>query len=113
MSEKTSTTRRVAAEAEALKTPRVRWVTGTHIKLEIDEKKYRRIVDSIVHDEIERQLIIDAIKEKGPLTVEELSQLTSLQPERVMEHIIALRKKGSIGEAGEKEDKYLFQLVKN
>jgi len=104
--------RRANAAIDAFKSQRLRWVTGrSQIKIEIDEERYRRAVDSIMQDEIERHMIIGAIKEKGPLTVEELSQLTGLQPSRIMRHIIALRRNGTINEAGEKNRQYLYQLV--
>lgn len=112
MSEKDILIRRTNAATEAFKTQRVRWVTGiAKIKVEIDEKKYKQIVDSIIQDEIERQMIIGAIKEKGSLTVEEISQMTSLDASRIMQHIIVLRKRGTIGEAGEKNRQYLYQLT--
>jgi len=66
------------ANAEALKSPRVRWLPGTHIKIEIDEKNTSEFVDSIVHDETERQMMLEAIKANGHLTVEEISRFTSL-----------------------------------
>jgi len=104
--------RRTNAAIEALKSPRVRWVTGrSQIKVEIDEGRYKQVVDSIMRDEIERHMMIGAIKEKGPLTVEELSRLTTLQPSRVVEHILALRKRGVLGEAGEKNSQYLYRLL--
>ena len=112
MSDKETLLRKTNAAIEAYKSQRLRWVTGrSQIKVEIDEERYRKTVDSIMHDEIERHMIIGAIKEKGPLTVEELSQLTSLQPSRIIQHIIALRRNGVINEAGEKNRQYLYQLV--
>ena len=112
MSEKETLVRKTNAAIEAFKSQRLRWVTGrSQIKVEIDEGRYRKIVDSIMRDEIERHMITGAIKEKGPLTVEELSHLTSLQPVRVIQHIIALRRNGLISEAGEKNRQYLYQLV--
>lgn len=104
--------RKAKAATEAFKSQRLRWVTGrSQIKVEIDEKKYRQVVDSIMHDEIERHMIIGAIKERGPLTVEELWQLTDLHPTIIMQHIIALRRNGVVGEAGEKDRQYLYQLI--
>lgn len=112
MSERESLIRRTNAATEAFKSPRVRWVTGrSHIKVEIDEKKYRQVVDSIIQDEIERHMIIGAIKERGPLTVEEISRLTDLQMSRILQHIIALRMKGVVGESGEKNRQYLYKLL--
>lgn len=112
MSERENLIRKTNAAIEAFKSQRLRWVTGrSQIKVEIDEERYRQVVDSIMQDEIERYMIIGAIKEKGPLTVEELLQLTGLQPSRIMQHIIALRRNGIINEAGEKNRQYLYQLV--
>ncbi|MDQ1280129.1 MAG: Hydrogenase iron-sulfur subunit [Thermoproteota archaeon] len=111
MSEKENQTRRTNASAEALKTPRVRWIAGRSLtQVEIESKKYKKAVDLIVEEETERCMIIGAIKEKGPLTVEEISQLTNLEKEKIMQHIIALRKKGSISEAGERNNHYIYQL---
>jgi len=112
MSERENLIRKTNAAIEAFKSQRLRWVTGrSQIKVEIDEERYRQVVDSIMQDEIERHMIIGAIKEKGPLTVEELSQSTGLQPNRVMQHIIALRRNGIINEAGQKNRQYLYHLV--
>lgn len=112
MSERENLIRKTNAAIEAFKSQRLRWVTGrSQVKVEIDEERYRQVVDSIMRDEIERHMIIGAIKEKGPLTVEELSQSTGLQPSRIMQHIIAIRRNGIINEAGEKNRQYLYQLV--
>lgn len=112
MSERESLIRRTNAAVEAHKSPRVRWVIGrSQTKLEIDEQRYRQVVDAIIQDEVERHMITGAIKERGPITVEELAQLTGLEPSRIVQHIIALRKKGVIGEAGEKNEQYLYQLL--
>ena len=112
MSERENLIRKTSAAIEAFKSQRLRWVTGrSQVKVEIDEEKYRKVVDSIMRDEIERHMIIGAIKEKGPLTVEEISQLINLQPSRIMQHIIALRRNGVINEAGEKNRQYLYKLA--
>jgi len=112
MSERESLIRKTNATIDAFKSQRLRWVMGrSQIKVNIEEEKYRQVVDSIMQDEIERHMITGAIKEKGPLTVEELSQLTGLQPSRIMQHILALRRNGVINEAGEKNRQYLYKLV--
>lgn len=112
MSEKEKLKRRTDASVEAFKSFRLRWVTGrSKIKVEIDEEKYQKVVDSIMKDEIERQLIIGALKEKGPLIVEEIAQLTDLQPSLIVRHLIALRRGGGITEVGEKNRQYLYKLV--
>jgi F420-non-reducing hydrogenase iron-sulfur subunit len=104
--------RKVEAAIDAYKAQRLRWVVGrSQVKVEIEEDKYRRTVDSIMQDEIERHMIIDALKEKGPLTATELSQLTSIQASKVVQHLMALRRDGVVGEAGEKDRQYLYRLV--
>jgi F420-non-reducing hydrogenase iron-sulfur subunit len=100
------------ATVDAFRSVRLRWVMGrSQIKVDIDEAKYGQAVDLIMHDEIERQAITRALREKGPLTVQELAELSGLQPSRIVRHIIALRKNGVINEAGEKDRQHLYQLV--
>jgi len=112
MSEKKSLVRKTNAAIDALKSQRLRWVMGrSQIKVEIDEERYRRVVDSIMQEEIERHMITGALKEKGPLTVEELSQLTGLKSSNIVQHLIALRRNGVINEVGEKNRQYLYQVI--
>jgi len=112
MSEKESLKRKTNAAIDAFKSQRLRWVMGrSQIKVEIDEERYRQMVDSIMQQEIERHMITGALKEKGPLTVEEISQLTALKPSKIIQHMIALRKNGVLTEVGEKNRQYLYQLI--
>jgi predicted HTH transcriptional regulator len=104
--------RKSDATIDAFKSQRLRWVMGrSQIKVEVDEEKYRKTVDSIMQDEVERHMITAALKEKGPSTVEELAQLTDLHPNKIVQHIIALRKDGIVSEIGEKNRQYLYKLV--
>ena len=112
MSDKEKLRRKTDATIDALKSPRLRWVMGrSQIKMEIDEGKYRKAVDSIMQEENERHMITGALKEKGALTVEELAELTDLQPSRIVQHVIALRRIGALTEAGEKDNQYLYKLA--
>lgn len=102
--------RKTDATIDAFKAQRLRWVVGrSQLKVEIEEEKYRRVADSIMTDEIERHMIIGALREKGPLTIGEIAQTTSLPPSRIVQHIIALRKRGTINEAGIKNGQYLYK----
>jgi len=83
----------------------------SQIKVEIEEVKYRQAVDSIMHDEIERHMITGALEEKGSLTVQELAELTGLKTNKIVQHLIALKKNGLIAEVGERNRQYLYQLV--
>jgi len=104
--------KRTDAAIEALKTQRLRWVMGiSQVGVKIDEHRYHAVVDNIMKDEIERQMIISTIKERGPLTIKELSEVTDILPSRILRHIIALRKAGTISEAGEKEYGYLYTVI--
>lgn len=107
-----SDSKRTEAAIDAFKSQRLRWVVGrSQIRVEIDEGKYRQAVDSIMQVEIERNLITRALRDKGPLTSEELTQLTGLAPKKTVQHLIALRRDGKIGEAGERNNQYLYQLI--
>jgi DNA-binding transcriptional ArsR family regulator len=104
--------RKTDATIDAFKSQRLRWVVGrSQVKVEIEEAKYQQTVDSIMKDEVERHMIIGALKEKGPLTIEEIAQLTGLQQSKIVQHIIALRKNGLISEVGEKNRQYLYQAI--
>jgi len=111
LSEPRKLLKRTDAAIEALKTQRLRWVMGiSQVGVKIDEKRYHEVVDDIMKDEIERQMIIGAIKERGPLTIKELSEATDIPSNRVLRHIIALRKAGTVSEVGEKEHGYLYAV---
>ncbi|NIR86230.1 ArsR family transcriptional regulator [Candidatus Bathyarchaeota archaeon] len=104
--------KRTDATIEAFKTERLRWTLGiSQMDVKVDEKKYRAATGHIMKDEVERQMIIGEIKEKGPLTISELSEATKISPKEILRHIIALRKTGVISEAGEKEDEYLYETT--
>lgn len=104
--------RKTDAAIDAFKAQRLRWVVGrSQIKVEIEEDKYRRTIDSIMKVEIERHMITRALGEKGPLTAGEVAQATSLEPSKVVQHLIALRREGTISEAGEKNGEYQYQLL--
>jgi hypothetical protein len=100
------------AAIEAFKTERLRWVLGiSQVGPKVDEQKYRTVSKNIMKDEVERQMIINEIKKKGPQTIKELSEATKINPKEVLGHIIALRKIGALSEAGEKEDGYLYKVA--
>lgn len=100
------------AAIEAFKTERLRWVLGiSQVGPKVDEQKYRAVSKNIMKDELERQMIIGEIKGKGSLTIKEISEATKISPKEVLRHIIALRKAGSISEAGEKDEGYLYKVA--
>jgi F420-non-reducing hydrogenase iron-sulfur subunit len=97
------------ATIDAFKSQRLRWVVGrSQIKVEIEEQKYRQTVNAIMNTEVERHMILRALKEQGPLSAEDLARITGLNPNTTVKHLIALRKDGKINEAGEKDNQYLY-----
>ena len=111
MSEKKELAKKTDAAIEAFKTERLRWMLGiAQVGPKVDEQKYRAVSSKIMKEEIERQMIIGEIKEKGPQTIKELAEATKVNPKEVLRHIIALRKSGVVSEAGEKEDGYLYKV---
>ena len=108
---KKSLMKKTDATIEAFKTERLRWVLGiSQTGPKIEEKKYREIAETTMKDEMDRQMIIGEIKERGPLTIKELSEATKIPPKQILRHILALRKQGIVSEAGEKEDGYLYRV---
>ena len=110
LSEKKKIARKTDAAIEAFKTERLRWVLGiSQVGPKVDEQKYKAVSSKIMKDEIERQMIMGEMKEKGPRTIKELSEATKLNTKEVLRHIIALRKIGTVSEAGEKDGGYLYK----
>ena len=111
MSEKKKLAKKTDAAIEAFKTERLRWMLGiSQVGPRVDEQKYKAASSKIMKDEIERQMIIGEIKEKGPQTIKELAEATKISPKEVLRHIISLRKIGATSEAGEKEGGYLYKV---
>lgn len=112
LSERKELERKTDATIEAFKTERVRWVIGiSQVGLKTDEKKYRFISRKIMQDEMERQMIMGEIKQRGALTIKELSEATKISPKSILGHLIALRKKGAVSETGEKDGGYLYKVI--
>jgi DNA-binding transcriptional ArsR family regulator len=111
MAERELLAKKTDAAIEAFKTERLRWVMGlSQVGPKIDERKYREISGNIMKDEIERQLILNELKQRGPLTIKELAETTKILPKEILRHMIALRKAGAISETGVKGDGYLYKV---
>jgi len=75
----------------------------------------KRIVDEVKLKAIrdrnrERGLILKELRNRSPLTIEELSEATNLPKTTVLDHIIALRQFGRITTVGERGDWFLYAL---
>ncbi len=74
----------------------------------IDKEKLKPIYER----RKERELIIKELKDRGPLTIPELSEATGLETTKVFQHVIALTQFGRIVVASGKGDYLTYALSK-
>jgi transcription initiation factor IIE alpha subunit len=60
----------------------------------------------------ERSLVVKEIKNKGPLTVEELSNAIGMEKSKLLKHLIAMRQFGKVSVAGERDNQFVYDLPK-
>jgi DNA-binding transcriptional ArsR family regulator len=103
------------ASAAVFKNERTRWLIGKgeHLLKEnkITEEKFDELLDKILKDEIERELISQILREKGPCSIEEISKATKLEPKMILQHLVALKKLNLVNIVGESGDDYLYALL--
>jgi len=103
------------ASAAVFKKERTRWLIGKgeHLLREekITEEQFDELLDKILKDEIERELISQVLREKGPTSIEEISKTTTLKPKMILQHLIALKKLNLVNIVGESGDDYLYALI--
>ena len=58
----------------------------------------------------ERNLVVKEIKNKGPLTVEELSNAIGMEKSKLLKHLIAMRQFGKVSIAGERNNQFVYDL---
>ena len=58
----------------------------------------------------ERSLILRAIKNQGPLTLDELVKATSMEKEKLFKHLIAMRQFRKIAITGERDNQLVYSL---
>jgi len=113
MSELAKYPKKLDAAIEAFKSERLRWVMGISVvgAKASETEHYNQIAESIMIDEMRRQMLLVELKNKGPLTMKELSESTGLGRKQLLDHILALRKRGAVTEVGEKENEYLYKAT--
>ena len=60
----------------------------------------------------ERNMIVQAMKNQGSSTVEEISKVTGIEKSRVLRHLIALRAFGKVEIAGDRDNQIVYSLPK-
>jgi len=58
----------------------------------------------------ERNLIVQGIRNQGPLTVDELSKVTGMEKSKLLGHLIAMRQFGKIFIVGERDDQLVYGM---
>ena len=77
-------------------------------KPRIDPKKTKEMQERTK----ERNLIIQEIKSRGPLTMEELSKTVKIEKSRLLRHLITMRQFGKVQTVGERDDQFVYGLPK-
>ncbi len=86
-------------------------VEGTNVYGEkLDPEVYKKIMDTYLENEIERGFILVLIREQGAMTVKELSEKTKIPPDRVLQHVLRMKRDELLTLAGEKEGYVLYDV---
>jgi transcription initiation factor IIE alpha subunit len=75
-------------------------------KPKIDPEKTREMQERTR----ERNLIIKEMKNRGSMTVEELSAATGIEKSKLLKHLIAMRQFGKVSVVGERDDQLAYGL---
>lgn len=106
--------RKLEAAVEAFSDERVRWLIGKKRELVasgiIDEKTLDSIIRTLIGDEIEIHLILSEIRQKGPLTSEEVAGATNLAGEKVGNHLKVLRFLNEVSVVKGREGEFLYGI---
>jgi len=113
MSELAKYPRKLDAAIEAFRSERLRWVMGLSVvgAKASETEGYNQIAEDVLIDEMRREMLLVELRKKGPLTMKELSESTGLDRKQLLDHILALRKRGAVTEVGEKENEYVYKAI--
>lgn len=113
MSELAKYPKRLDAAIEAFKSERLRWIMGLSVvgAKASETERYIQIAEDIMIEEMRRQMLLVELRNKGPLTMKELSESTGLDRKQLLDHMLALRKRGVVTEVGEKENEYIYKAT--
>jgi len=105
--------RKLDAAIEAFKSERLRWVMGLSVvgAKASETERYNRIAQDVMIDEMRRQMLLVELRNKGPLTMKELSESTGLGRKALLDHMLVLRKRGAVTEVGERENEYIYKAT--
>jgi len=113
MSELAKYPRKLDAAIGAFKSERLRWIMGLSVvgAKTSETERYNEIAQDVLIDEMRREMLLLELRNKGPLTMKELSESTGLGRKELLDHMLALRKRGAVTEVGEKENEYVYKAT--
>ena len=76
-------------------------------KPKIDPKKAKEMRDRTK----ERNILVQEMKSKGSLTVNELSKATRIEKSKVLKHLMAMRQFGKVSIVGERNSELVYSLL--
>jgi len=113
MSELAKYPRKLDAAIEAFKSERLRWIMGLSVvgAKASETERYNQIAQDVLIGEMRREMLLVELRNSGPLTMKELSESTGLGRKELLDHMLALRKRGAVTEVGEKENEYVYKAM--
>ena len=113
MSELATYPRKLDVAIEAFKSERLRWIMGLSVvgAKASETERYNQVAQDIMIDEMRRQMLLVELRNRGPMTMRELSESTGLGRKQLLDHMLALRKRGAVTEVGEKENEYVYKAT--
>ncbi len=103
---------RLKAAEEAFLGKRARWLLGRSRYIaevgKLGPEELRKLIMSVLNEELERGRILSELRTEGPLAVPELSERTGLPKHKIMWHLICMMREGRVVISGKKGDYYAF-----
>ena len=113
MSELAKYPMKLDAAIEAFKSERLRWIMGLSVvgAKASETERYNQLAQDVLIGEMRREMLLVELRNSGPLTMKELSESTGLGRKELLDHMLALRKRGAVTEVGEKENEYVYKAM--
>ncbi|TFG99815.1 4Fe-4S dicluster domain-containing protein [Candidatus Thorarchaeota archaeon] len=88
-------------------------VSGTNVYGEkLDPEVYKTMMDTYLDNELERGTILVLIRELGPLTAHDLTERTNIPSERILRHLLRMKRDELLTIAGENHGYLLYDVLR-
>lgn len=86
-------------------------VSGTNVYGEkLDPEVYQTMMDTYLDNELERGTILILIRELGALTAQDLAERTNIPPDRILKHLLRMKRDELLTIAGESHGYILYDV---